>query len=208
MKCSSYGPFITLSLLTTTVRAAIEVQAFREPMTLEEKQALVQDDGSRRSMRELQTALTYKGEICSAEAQGMMPCNTFNTICQPDKFDYWLFNLQAGITYTIEVDRITCGLDPSMSLLAGFGTVLPGGCDGRSGSAELAFITYADDNDSLPGSCSGVPSPFSDPKFSVTPDTDGPFTLAVSNFASNIDSCTGALGYQYKVIINPAPSCI
>ncbi len=207
MKCFRTVIFLILSLLTTAT-ATIEVQANPEPMTFEEKQALVEGDSNRRSMRELQTALTYKGEICSSEAQGMMSCSTVDTQCQPDKFDYWLLNLKAGITYTIEVDRITCGMDPSMSLLEGFGTTLPGGCVGQSGSAELTFIAYADDNDSFPGSCAGASAPFGDPKISVTPDTDGPFTVAVLNFASNIPSCTGALGYQYKVIINPPLSCI
>ncbi|GAX18732.1 hypothetical protein FisN_26Hh022 [Fistulifera solaris] len=198
---------LVFSILTTAT-ATIEVEAAPEPMTFAEKLALIEGDGNRRSMRELQASLTYKGNICSTETQMMMFCSTRDSDCRSSDWDYWRLNLQAGTTYTIEVDRVTCSMDPALSLFQGVGTTLPEDCFYIEQSTEtLTFVAESDDNDPEPAFCLEQSSPFSDPKITVTPDTTGPFTLAVINFASNIELCTGAVGYQYKVIINPSPSC-
>ena len=202
------SPIFLLLVIFTTAISATTIQAAPEPMSFEEKLALVEGGGAHRLLRGLQTGLTYKGQICRAETKGVMPCRTAFTECLSSQWDYWKMNLQAGVAYTIEVDRVTCGLDPTLTLYEGIGATVPDGCfyDGVS-TDELTFITAADDNDPEPAFCSGVRSPASDPKVVVTPSTSGPFTLAVANFASDSFSCKASAGYQYKIKISPSPSC-
>ncbi len=187
---------------------ATEVKVAQELMSFEEKQAMVKDNSGYRSLRVLQEALTYKGHICRAETTGVMTCNTALTVCQPNQFDYWLLNLRSGVTYTIEVNRVSCNLDPALSLFEGVGTVLPEGCFGDIGSPELTLIATADDTEVVPASCDPQSSPFRDPTIVVTPSNTGTFTLAVINFGSDSGSCRASAGYQYKITINPRPSCV
>lgn len=161
-------------------------------------------DGGHRLLRGLQATLTSKGQICTSETLGVMDCNTVNTECQPDQFDYYYMNLEASTVYTIEVDRVSCGMDPALAIFEGSGSTFPSGCFGYDGSADLAWIADADDNSPEPAYCS-EDSPFADPILFVTPSTSGPFTLAVLNYLSDSSSCID--GYQYKVKINPPPSC-
>ncbi|GAX23966.1 hypothetical protein FisN_26Lh022 [Fistulifera solaris] len=199
--------FLAFSLVPS-VTDATEVLADPEPLTYQEKEAMLHGNGNRRSMRELQSSLSYKGQICSSETQGMMACGTYGTQCQPDQWEYWLLNLQIGTEYVIEVDRVICGMDPALVLYDGIGTTFPLGCVFEPGNTtELTWIAEADDNDQVPAYCFEEFSPFGDPKITVIPDTEGPFTLAVVNYGSDTGSCTGARGFQYKVIINPPPSC-
>lgn len=193
---------VSASSATTTIRAA------EEPMSFEEKLALT--GGAHRSLRELQTTpLRYKGTICRAETKGITTCRTAGSSCLSNQWDYWKLNLQAGVAYTIEVDRISCIMDPAVTLLEGIGTTIPTGCFDDAGSAELALVAFADDNDPEPAYCLGAESsPFADPKFVVTPSASGPFTLAVVNYASDTATCAGATGFQYKIKVNPRPSCV
>jgi hypothetical protein len=200
--------FFLVSTILWKATFATQVEVAPEPMSFEEKQAMMKSGYGHRVLRKLEEALTYQGQICRAETPGVMTCNTALTVCQPDQFDYWLLNLRAGITYTIEVDRVSCNLDPALSLFEGFGTILPTGCFGDNGSSELTLIATADDTEVVPAYCNPESSPFSDPTIVVTPSTTGPFTLAVANFGSDTTSCRAAAGYQYKIKINPRPLCV
>ena len=191
-----------------TANSENTVEVAPEPMPFEEKLALVEGDGDHRVLRNRQTRLTYKGRICRKKTRGVMACSAVGAVCQPEKFDYWKMNLRAGTAYTIEVDRVSCNLDPAMSLFQGVGGTLPRGCYGGDGSAELKLIASADDSEAVAAYCSVETSPWRDPKIVITPGRSGQFTLAVVNFAYNSDTCEAATpGYQYIVRINPRPSC-
>lgn len=208
MKVSSSRVLLIFTVLVATA-SGTKIKAAPEPMPVQEKETLVEGGGYHRTLRGLQTGLNYKGQICRSETKGVMACSMAGTECQPDSWDYYQVNLQVGIAYTIEVDRVTCNLDPALTLFEGFGTALPYGCFYSAGSAELTRIVYADDNNLEPSYCSEVVlSPFADPKIIVTPSTSGPFTLAVVNFASDRTSCRATAGYQYKVKVSPTPSCV
>ncbi|GAX23970.1 hypothetical protein FisN_26Lu047 [Fistulifera solaris] len=201
--------FLLISSILWKTNFATQVEIAPELMSFEEKQVMMmKSDNGHRVLRKLQDILTYQGQICGAETPGVMTCNTALTVCQPNQFDYWLLNLRADITYTIEVDRVSCNLDPALSLFEGVGTTLPTECFGDNGSPELTLIATADDTEVVPAYGNPESSPFLDPTIVVTPSTTGPFTLAVVNFGSDTASCRSSAGYQYKIKINPRPSCI
>ncbi|GAX18736.1 hypothetical protein FisN_26Hu026 [Fistulifera solaris] len=193
--------------LVTFLTNLFTITMANEVTVASEKQILVAHDKNR-SLRGLRGELSYQGRICSSESEGVFRCNTANTQCQPDQWDYWLLHLEGNTTYTIEVDRISCNLDPALFVSEGFGTRLPTACYFNAFSPELGLIGFANDNDPKPAFCLGlVPSPFDDPKFVVVPHASGPFTLGVVNYASDPLSCRVATGFRYKIKISPRPSC-
>jgi hypothetical protein len=172
-------------------------------MSNEKKLKLLEAFGSTHAHRHLQ-ALNYEATICpdkdNTPTPGAVACafGVFN----PSLWAWFLFELEEGLTYTIEVDRFDCALDPAMALYRGEGTTIAGLFPGVS-TSELLFVNAADDNDL--NACDG---PKNDPKLviEITAATAGIYSLAVASFFSG--TCPADGDFDFEVVIDPAPSCL
>jgi len=107
--------------------------------------------------------------------------------------DYWQLGLTAGQTVTVQVERLEDDFDPSLWVIAGLVTD-PFAQFGNSFEAsDVGVVGFADDEIPHAG-------PFGDPFLQFTADTDGDYTIVVTNYLSGPD--TGGDGlFDYSLII-------
>ena len=103
--------------------------------------------------------------------------------------DYWTFYGEAGALVSINVTRISCGMDPRAEVYEGILT--------DSDDAIFANrIASGDDNAAAPASCAGSCFAFGDPDFSLILPNTGYYTIMVADWLS----CEpGPLNYQITV---------
>lgn len=117
----------------------------------------------------VRTPISYNGQLCEGDVHiGTAPSGgVFNLALG----DFWYFTGNAGDLIGIDVDRITCEMDPIFYVYEGYGD-----------TGALTYAASADDND--PAACETCFA-FFDPSFSgfALPST-GTYTLVVWDWAS------------------------
>ena len=137
--------------------------------------------------------ITYQGTIVESRTKSTFACDTRRTPFDVSKSQWWQLSLQAGIEYTIQVNRIHCALDPIAFLYEGIVTSSTLFADHRLSDA------IESDNE-IDVTC----GPDGDPQFVITPMTNQEeYSLAVNNFLSEV--CPEEGGYEYEIVITPTP---
>jgi hypothetical protein len=157
-------------------------------------QQLAAMEAGERNLQGTQCNLAYSGNIVvPGEVEGSVPC--YDALNLPCAWDWHLLVLQAGTTYHIDVDRLTCGMDPAVVVFKGNGDGLQLSSwlqfDGDIGTMD--FVVFRDDEEQ--DTC--IPSgPYGDPNFYYTPAEAGEYTIGVLNYLGDFSGCPdGSMQY-------------
>lgn len=133
--------------------------------------------------------INYDGQLCpDAVNFGEAVYRGFSNL---NNADFWYFNGSAGDVVSIQVDRVSCEMDPVMRLYLGSGD-----------TSSLSYLTGADDNNGQ--ACAPACYSFADPKINgyVLPVT-AVYTVAIWDFAGGF--CTS--GPQAYSVVVTGNSC-
>lgn len=141
--------------------------------------------GSAQKRLSLRAPIEYLQELCGGDVvEGTAIDGSINNLADRS---YYYFSGEAGDVVTIQVDRVSCDMDPFFSLYSGT----------YEDTDNLPFqIAFGDDE--LPPACSAGCFAYRDPLESgfVLPST-GSYTLAVGDYIA----CAGSTGpYTYSLI--------
>ena len=133
--------------------------------------------------------ITYEGQLCPGVAQS--GAAVYRGYSDLNDADFWYFTANAGDVVTIQVDRVSCEMDPVFLLYEGSGD-----------TTSLTLLTGADDNNGQ--ACAPACFSYADPLVSgyALPST-GTYTIAVWDFIGG--SCTS--GPQAYSIVMSGNSC-
>nr|NQU93493.1 hypothetical protein [Bacteroidota bacterium] len=123
----------------------------------------------------MKAAISYNGQLCpdSPEVDGAVK-NSINSI---DQMDYWSFYGIAGSLVTVDVTRLSCGMDP-------IAWVFEGTAATSEDVSALPFVAAGDDDVAPPEVCDGTCFAWYDPNFSFVLPNTGYYTVRVADFAS------------------------
>ncbi|PKA84545.1 pre-peptidase [Ulvibacter sp. MAR_2010_11] len=130
-------------------------------------------------------AITYDGQLCPDEVNyGEAIYRGFADL---NDADFWYFNGNAGDVVSIQVDRVSCEMDPVFYLYEGSGD-----------TTSLTLIGSADDNNGQ--ACAPACFSYADPLLSgfVLPSS-GVYTIAVWDFIGG--ACTSGL-QAYSIVVS------
>ena len=118
-----------------------------------------------------------------------------NSIDYSGQWDYYSFYGEAGNIISLDVDRVSCGMDPGFSLFYGV-TNDNGGVDFQSGGPNMQYLVFQDDDNDP--SCTPDPYCFAwyDPLLS---DYSLPYTGLYTVAVYDLASCTDA---QFKYTLH------
>lgn len=137
----------------------------------------------------VRTPIVYEGELCPEVVNsGTVTVQTGASDLSVAKF--WSFSGDAGDVITIEVDRVTCEMDPYMELFFGSGD-----------TTSLTYLMYADDEDAA--ACETCFA-FFDP---LLADFELPYTGVYTVAVWDNLSCAPA-PYDYTIVATGQNPCI
>lgn len=138
----------------------------------------------------LKSTISYSGELCPDTPE--IDDAVKNSAYYMEQLDYWSFYGVAGSLVTIDVTRISCGMDP-------IAWVYEGTAATSEGVAVLPMVAYGDDDVPRPEECNGTCFAFADPNFNFVLDNTGYYTIVVADVQSCGDD---PLSYQITLTGN------